>query len=1039
MAAGKIFAVSFALNAVLSSGFTKAVSQGASKLQQLQSKAQSLTAQENNLNKAWRASQNAAQAYQSKMGGLVEAYTSGKMSQQQYNIAIEKAGQAMAHSTMGAQQYKEALASIQKEASQTSRHIQAIQAVDKAGENFTGAVADFKSTLGTAGLIAAPVMAAVKSFTEFDATLSKVKAIANATDEDMAKLKEQATALGRDTMFSATQAAEAMTYLGMAGWNTQQIMSGMPGLLDLAAASGSNLATVADIVSDDLTAFGMSAEQAGHMADVMAVASSNSNTNVEMMGMTFKYAGAVAGALGYSLEDVAVATGLMANAGIKAEQAGTSLRAMMNRMVAPPKSAAEAMAKLGISVTNADGSMKPFMQTMEDLRGAFAALSDSEKAEMASDIAGTEAMSGFLAVVNASESDFEKLCNAVGNADGAAQKMATTMQDNLQGDLTSLNSSIETVANSFGEVLTPGLRTITQMATETARAIADIIKNNTGLVASLAGLAAGGMGGLLAFKGFKVVSAGLGKARAEMNLMLIATEGLRGGFTRLISTARGLTWGGVIGKMGIALSGLRAGLASTVVSIRGLSISGAMSGAINAMQGLGVAIRGVGGAMLGIARAGIATMFSPIGIAIMALAAAAYYCYTNWATVGPMLAGLWETIQMAFTNAWTMLQPAMQGLFDTFGTLSGVVGENSGIFATLAQILGGAVVGAFITVATVAVGSLATAIEVIATLVSGAITTFTGLIQFITGVFTGDWDAAWQGVLNIFDGVFGTIGRIADRVLGGIQRTINSISTSISSLSIGGGGSEIAHNAQGGIYNKGAFLTTFAEEGPEAAIPLDGSKRAVSLWQKAGEILGMFPENTPVGGFTQALARQEMAPYMIPMETQQTPGYMDTVNLMTKTQPVAVTNDHNSHVDASRTVNNSHIDSSHTVNNSRVDNSRTVDNSRVDASRTVDNSRVDASRTVNNSHVDSSQTVSNSRVDASRTVNNNQRYESNSSTTKLIERFAPPPITINITVNGEAQVERIKEAVADAGQQMQRSFAEQMEEFMHNRGRLSFG
>ncbi len=1035
MPAGKIFALSFVLGGSLANSFSNAMSQGAGKLQRLQSRVASLNTQEKELSKSFNEAQRAMNHHESTMSFLNEQYKAGSSSQRQYNTLMQETRTDFARASMEANRYSSQLQRVQRELKNATTEMNAMNAVSNAKQKFDSAIGDFRGTLGTIGMISAPIAGAVKYSMDFEAAMAKVKAISGASAAEMVKLNEQAEKLGETTPYTATQAAEAMTYLGMAGWNTTQILAGMPSMLNLATASGADLATVADILSDDLTAFGMSAEQAAHMADVFAAASTNSNTNVEKMGETFKYAGSVAGALGYKLEDVAIATGLMASASIKGEQAGTSLRAMMQRLVAPPTTAAKAMDALGISVKNSDGSVKPFIETIKDLREKFAGLSESEKAEKASAIAGMDAISGFLAVVNASDADFNKLTNAINNADGACDSMAATMHDNLQGDMQDLQSAAQSVAISVGKALTPNLREMAKCIIDVTRGAGAWVKQHQELIANLGTVAAGIASGVVAMQGYKVIRAVFGRVGTGVQLFALRIKSTASEVSKFLSIARGLTWGGVMGKIASAFSAARgvvASFAGKFVSafsfargtltgfigvLRGLGTGGLIQGTVSAMQGLSVAIRGVGGAMLGIARAGIATMFSPIGIAVMALAAAAYYCYTNWSTVGPMLAGLWGTIQTAFTDAWTMLQPALQGLFDAFGTLSAIVGENSGIFATLAEILGGAVVGAFITVATVAVNVLATGIGVIASMVTGLMGVFTGLIQFITGVFTGDWTAAWEGVKNIFSSIFTTIGNIADRILGGIKNTLSNIANTVGKIHIGGGGSEVAHNAQGGIYNKGAFLTTFAEDGPEAAIPLDGSQRAVSLWQRAGEILGMFPENTPVGGFTKAPARQEMTPYTMPISTQQTPGYMDTVSPMAKTQSVAVTNEHNSHVDASRTV-----------NNSRVDNSRTVDNSRVDASRTVDNS-----------HVDSSQTVSNSRVDASRTVNNNQRYESNSSTTKLIERFAPPPITINITVNGEAKVERIKEAVVDAGRQMQRSFAEQMEEFMHNRGRLSFG
>lgn len=328
-----------------------------------------------------------------------------------------------------------------------------------------GAIAAGALATGVAAAGAAAV-SATKQYASFDATMSKVKALTNATDADMSRLTKTAEHLGATTQFSATQSAEAMTYLGMAGWKTEEIIKGMPGLLSLAAASGTDLATTADIVSDDLTAFHMSADKAAHMADVMAVASTNANTNVNLMGMTFKYAGAVAGSLGYTLEDVAIATGLMANAGIKGEMAGTALRSTMTRMIDPPKDAAAALAKLGVSAKNADGSVKPFRQQINELRKSFAKLSKAEQAEKASSIAGLEAMSGFLAVVTASDKDFNKLANAIDHADGAAAKSAATMNDNLIGSMTALGSATEAVALKFGKVFEPAVRKAVNKAKE---------------------------------------------------------------------------------------------------------------------------------------------------------------------------------------------------------------------------------------------------------------------------------------------------------------------------------------------------------------------------------------------------------------------------------------------------------------------------------------------------------------------------------------------------------------------------------------------
>lgn len=380
---------------------------------------------------------------------------------------------------------------------------------ENAGNKFSAATGNLAKGAAVVAAGAAPLAAMIGTAATFEQAMSKVKAITNSSNEDMARLNETAQQLGASTQFSATQAAEAMSYLGMAGWKTDQIIAGMPGMLDLAAASGSDLATVADIVSDDLTAFGMSADQAGHMADVMAAASTNANTNVEMMGMTFKYAGAVAGALGYSLEDVSIATGLMANAGIKADQAGTSLRAIMTRLIDPPKDAATALDALGISAVNADGSVKPFRQTIMELREKFKGLSQSEKAQMASSIAGTEAMSGFLAVVNASDSDFDTLANAIDNADGASKKMADTMNDNAKGSAIQLESAIEGVSIAIGSIFLPTLAMIAGAMAQAVGSVANWAKGHQELVGIIITATAAIAGLIMAVLAINAAAAGI--------------------------------------------------------------------------------------------------------------------------------------------------------------------------------------------------------------------------------------------------------------------------------------------------------------------------------------------------------------------------------------------------------------------------------------------------------------------------------------------------------------------------------------------------
>ena len=313
-------------------------------------------------------------------------------------------------------------------------------------------------TLPLAGVGAAMV----KTTADFEAGMSQVQAISGATGEDLKALSDKAKEMGAVTKFSASESAEALKYMAMAGWDTQKMLDGLPGVMNLAAASGEELGIVSDIVTDALTALGMKAEEAGHFADVLAQASSKSNTNVGMMGETFKYVAPLAGSLGYSCEDVATAIGLMANAGIKGSQAGTALRSVLTRMAKPTKESANAMQALGLEITNADGSMKPLNNVMVQLRQSFSELTEEQKASYAAMLGGQEAMSGLLAIVNASDQDFNKLVEQINNADGAAEQMANIMQDNLSGQLTILKSTIEGISISFGEIMLPVIKAIVE-------------------------------------------------------------------------------------------------------------------------------------------------------------------------------------------------------------------------------------------------------------------------------------------------------------------------------------------------------------------------------------------------------------------------------------------------------------------------------------------------------------------------------------------------------------------------------------------------
>jgi len=385
--------------------------------------------------------------------------------------AAEQAEQALKDGAITQDQYdglqreivetEQKLKSLEEQAKQSGTALQNIAAK---GEKLK-TVGDNISNVGTkllpvtAGVVGLGT-AAVKTAADFDSAMSKVAAVSGATGKDLDALRDKAREMGSKTKFSASEAAEAMNYMAMAGWKTEDMLSGIEGVMNLAAASGEDLATTSDIVTDALTAFGLSAKDSGHFADILAAASSNANTNVSMMGETFKYCAPIAGALGFSAEDTAEAIGLMANAGIKGSQAGTALRTIMNNLSGDVKICGSSIGEVTVATTNADGSMRDLSDILADCRTAFSGLSESEKAAAAESLVGKNAMSGFLALMNAGEADINKLSSAIDNCDGCAAGMAETMNDNLAGQLTILKSQLQELAISFGELLMPAIRTI---------------------------------------------------------------------------------------------------------------------------------------------------------------------------------------------------------------------------------------------------------------------------------------------------------------------------------------------------------------------------------------------------------------------------------------------------------------------------------------------------------------------------------------------------------------------------------------------------
>lgn len=406
---------------------------------------------------------------------------------------------------------------------------------------------------GAADKIAGALKACVSAAMDFEYQMSGVKAIANASAEEMEALNQKALDIGASTMYTASQAAEAMSYMALAGWKAEEMLEGIGGVINLAAASGENLATVSDIVTDALTAFGLQAKDSEHFVDVLAKTAASSNTTVTMLGEAFKYAAPLAGALGYSVEDVAVAMGLMANQGIKGSQAGTTLRTMFTKLTGDVTLSGRAFGDVTVSAANSDGTMKSLSETLDELRFYFGQMTDAEKLANAEAVAGRYAMSGLTALMNTTEADFESLTNAILDCDGAAQQMADTRMDNLQGQVTLLESAFDGLKIAVGESLAPTLKDIAAAGTDALSKATEFVRDHPKLTQALT-LTAGGIVG---------ITAAIAEVKAAYKILdfLGMTKGLKA------LTAAAAEAGGGLSGFGVILGGLAttAGIVGTAL------------------------------------------------------------------------------------------------------------------------------------------------------------------------------------------------------------------------------------------------------------------------------------------------------------------------------------------------------------------------------------------------------------------------------------------------------------------------------------------
>lgn len=438
----------------------------------------------------------------------------------------------------------------------------ALAKIDEAGkkmESSGNSIADAgeKVSVASAAVIGLGTVA-VKTASDFDTAMSKVAAVSGATGEEFDALREKAREMGAKTKFSASDAADAMNYMAMAGWKTQDMLDGIDGIMNLAAASGEELAVTSDIVTDALTAFGLSAADSTHFADILAAASSNANTNVSMMGETFKYCAPIAGALGFSAEDTAEAIGLMANSGIKASQAGTALRTIMNSLAGEVIICGDSIGEVSIATSNADGTMRELSDILADCRVAFDGLSEAEQAAAAESLVGKNAMSGFLALMNAAPADIAKLSNAIDDCDGVAEDMAKTMQDNLGGQMDELSSALEELAISFGDLLMPIIR---KVVTSIQGFVDKLNQMDEGTKRTILGVAAF----VAALGPFLVI---LGKSISTVGSAMQGFVKLSQGFGKLKVAVSSST--GVLGKLGAALGGISAPVLAVIAVIAAL-------------------------------------------------------------------------------------------------------------------------------------------------------------------------------------------------------------------------------------------------------------------------------------------------------------------------------------------------------------------------------------------------------------------------------------------------------------------------------------
>ena len=633
---------------------------------------------------------------------------------------------------------------LQEQAATTSVTLEKIAAAgdkfEKAGDSITNAG---KQISVASAAVTGLGVAAVKTAADFDSAMANVAAISGATGDDLQALRDKAREMGEKTKFSASEAADAMSYMAMAGWKTGDMLSGIEGIMHLAAASGEDLATTSDIVTDALTAFGLTAEDSAHFADILAAASSNANTNVSMMGETFKYCAPVAGALGYSAEDVAEAIGLMGNAGIKSTQAGTALRTMMTKLQGELKLSGEALGEVTIQTANADGSMRELSDILADCRTAFSKMSESEAAAAAETLVGKNAMSGFLALMNSAPGDIDKLRNAIENCDGSAEDMAAIMQDNLNGQLTILKSQLEELAISFGEMLMPVIRKVVTAVQGFVDKLNNMDEAQRKTIITI-GLVIAALGPFLVILGTVISTVG-----KSMKAYASAAKGIK----KLMVAVKSGT--GIFGKLGTALGGISAPVLAIVAVIAVL---------VAAFTHLWKTNDGF--------RENIIATWTQIKETV------SNFCQgivDRLNSLGFEFSSITEVLKAVWDGFCNLLGPVFEGAFrfisDTLSTVLDVILNTVDFFIA---VFSGDWEGAWEAVK-----------NIFSSIWNGLVSWFTNILETIKGVLDvalgwigSSWEQVWSGVKNFFTNIWNGIKDF-------ISSTINSISTTISNVITG--------------------------------------------------------------------------------------------------------------------------------------------------------------------------------------------------------------------------------------------------------------